>query len=107
MNDNQFEKLTELLTKRAPIGDMFMKIGVSVCVAGILFVGAQGKYMNDQLIILNERYAAVSETTRNLSAFAQQPRFTQDMFDRQLVPILQRIDRNDRRIDVLERGEKR
>lgn len=106
MTDDQFNKLCDLLTRRAPMSNWLMQVGVGVCVAGIAFVASQGKVMSDKLTELSVRYENIETNNKYLMGFAQQPRFTQDMFDRQIQALSEQIDLNRRRIERLEEGRK-
>ena len=76
------------------LGDNIMKIAVTICTAGILWLVTSVSALQNQMTSITVKHSVTERSLERLDRFTQEPRFTVDDFRSNLAPVKQRVERH-------------
>lgn len=85
----------DLNSKNADLATILvLRIGVPICVAGILWIAQTISRISDDQIKSQEWRSMVVDQMRAFSIFMKAPRFTHSDFNNLIIPLTQKVDSN-------------
>lgn len=98
MKDEQFIQLITAMKPKEPVEvkhdlvDNLSKIGVALCVGGIMWVGGQIQAQDRKLIEIGANQAHIARKIQTFEAFTEKPRFTKEDFITEMRLYEKRLD---------------
>lgn len=115
MRDEQLTRLLDALTanqtpeapQRNGIGETLSKIGIALCTASILWVGAQVTSLDKSMAVIIQSQEFAKEDMQRFNEFIKEPRFTEQSFEYKIAPIKQRLEIYSVNVETLQRDTMR
>jgi predicted P-loop ATPase/GTPase len=76
------------------MSDNIMKIAVTICTAGILWLVTSVSALQNQMTAITIKHSVTEKSLARLDDYTQEPRFTAEDFHSYLEPIKQKVDRH-------------
>ena len=93
--DVMMEMVTLLQKNQRPanqLSDNIMKIAVTICTAGILWLVTSVSALQNQMTAITIKHSVTEKSLARLDEYTQEPRFTAEDFRSHLEPIKQKVD---------------
>ncbi len=98
-----FEMMALLQKGQRPpstISDNIMKIAVTICTAGILWLVTSVSALQNQMTEITVKHSVTEKALERLDLFTQKPRFTADDFRSNLAPVKQKVERHSEQLSA-------